>query len=314
MKNSIVSNNYDYLLASKKARKRKENFTLFLFLAPTIFFVFAFLAFPLISSAFLSLTEFKYGIDPVPKFVFLQGYSDVLFHDSFFWTAIKNQLIFGSIYFVLTFAVSLILAILLNELLFGGQFFQVVFYMPMIIPLSTVGVIFAWILSSDLGLVNLLLRQVGLGSLAIDWYGDPRTALVCLVFARSWKMMGFTLIILLAGLKGISEELRDAAKIDGAGYFQELFYVVIPNLKPFLLISAIWILINSFKEFDLARVVTNGGPGVSTLTLYLYAWKQAFERQEMGTASVIAFITAFIIVFMSWVLNKLFKPDTAQRG
>lgn len=295
-------------------RKVAEKLNLLVFLLPTLFFVIVFIAFPVVFSGFLSLTEFNYAEDAVPKFIGLAGYWERLIKDTFFHTDLVNQMKFGISYFTITFIVSLLVAILINELNQGVQIFQVIFYLPMIIPLSLVGITFAWILSPDVGIFNQLLRSIGLKKFAINWYGYPGTALYALVVARSWKMIGFTLIIFLAGLQGISRSLREAARVDGANFFQEIFFVVIPNLKPYMLVSGIWILINSLKVFDLPQVVTQGGPGIATLTLYLYSWKLAFERLDMGEASQVAYITSAIILILAWVLNRVFKPETAQRG
>lgn len=287
---------------------------LFIFLLPTILFVLVFVAFPVIFSGYLSLTEYNYASDPGPTFIGLQGYVERIFEDRFFQTAFVNQMTFAAGYFAITFFFSLGLAVLINELNRSVQVFQVIFYMPMIIPLSLVGITFAWIFAPNVGIVNGFLRAVGLEALATNWFGNPNTALAGLVIARSWKMMGFTLIIFLAGLQGISKNLREAARVDGAGFFQEIVYVVIPNLKPYMLISSIWILINAIKVFELPQVVTEGGPGQSTLTLYLYSWKLAFERLHMGEASQVAYITAAVILILALLLNKIFKPETAERG
>ncbi|MEE9309227.1 MAG: sugar ABC transporter permease, partial [Spirochaetia bacterium] len=173
-----------------------------------------------------------------------------------------------------------------------------------------------WIFSgTGNGFYNLVLNHLGLGQTPpVNVYGDPRYALFGLVIARSWKMTGFTLIIFLAGLQGISKEVRDAAQIDGANFRQELFRVVLPMLKPYLLIGVTWILINSMKEFDLPAVVTFGGPGTATLTLYYRAWTLAFEYWEMGRSAQVSFITAFIILAISWVFNRILRPEAAQRG
>jgi len=287
---------------------------LLIFLAPTLFFVLVFIAYPVVYSAYLSLSEYNYASDPTPKFIGFKGYIETIFEDSMFHTALINQFKFAVPYFVITFLASLILAILINELRFGASFFQVIFYLPMVIPLSLVGITFAWLLFPDVGIFNHFLRSLGVSNWNIDWYGDPKTALNSLVVARSWKMIGFTLIILLSGLQGLSKSLREAAKVDGANFFQEIWYIVLPNLKPYLLISGVWILINAMKTFELVAVVTQGGPGMATLTLYYYTWKLAFERLDMGRASQVAYITAVIIVLFSWGLNRLFKPEAASRA
>ncbi|NPA90929.1 MAG: sugar ABC transporter permease [Chloroflexi bacterium] len=294
-------------------RRVQSTLNLIIFLLPTLLFVFVFIAFPILFSGYLSFTEYNYAMDVAPTFIGLRGYVDVLLHDGFLHTALKNQFFFAVPYFILTFLVSLGLAILVSELRHGMQLYQIVFYLPMIIPLSLVGITFAWILAPDLGVFNVILQRVGLGKWARDWYGDPDTALYALVAARSWKMIGFTFIILLSGIQSIPTSLREAARVDGAGFWGEIRHVVLPLLRPYLLISGIWIIINSIKVFDLPKVITQGGPGVSTLTLYLYSWKAAFERFDMGLASRVAYITAFIILFLSWLLNLLLKPEEAER-
>ena len=292
----------------------KDKVSLAVFLSPTMIFVLIFIAFPIVFSGYLSLTEYNYAADESAKFIGFNGYIERIFKDSFFHTALLNQMKFAVAYFVAAFVISLVLAIFVNELKHGTQLFQVIFYMPMIVPLSLVGITFAWIFQPDMGIFNHFLRSIGLKALAIDWYGEPTTALYALVVARTWKMIGFTLIILLAGLQGIQRSLRESARVDGANFFQEIWFIVLPNLKPYMLISGIWILINSLKVFVLPQVITQGGPGVSTLTLYLYSWKLAFERLDMGEASQVSYITAAIILILAWVLNRIFKPETAQRG
>jgi len=295
-------------------RGMQSKLTLFIFLSPILIFVVIFIAFPIVYSAYLSFCKYDYARDLVPHFIGLRGYIDTILNDSFFHVALIVQLKFAAFYFILTFAISLGMAILINELLYGADFFQVLFYIPMIIPLSLVGITFQWILFPDMGIFNHMLRAIGVSNWNIDWYGDPRTALYAIVVARSWKMIGFTLIIFLAGLQSFPKSLREAAKVDRANFFQEMWYIVLPNLKPYLLIGGTWILINSIKTFELPAVVTHGGPGVSTLTLYYYTWKVAFEQLDMGRASQIAYITAFIILILNRGLNWLFRPETARRA
>src|SRR6056297_215813 len=299
-------------LQTKNSLRNRVN--LLIFLLPTLLFVIIFIAFPVLFSGYLSFTEFNYASDSAPTFVGLQGYFDMITGDVFFHTALFNQMKFAVAYFFIAFLVSLVLAIFVNELERGVQVFQVIFYMPMIVPMSLVGITFAWILSPDLGIFNHMLRTIGLGHITHDWYGEPSTALNSLVLARTWKMIGFTLIIFLAGLQGISKSLKESARVDGANFFQEIVFIVLPNLKPYMLIGGIWILINSLKVFVLPQVITGGGPGSATMTLYLYSWKLAFERLHMGEASQVAYLTAFIILFFTGILNLIFKPETAQKG
>ena len=212
-----------------------------------------------------------------------------------------------------TLIVSLGLAIVVSELTKGVQLFQIIFYLPMIISLSMAGITFSWILHQDVGIFNHFLATIGLESLTKHWFGDPSTALMGLVVIRSWKMIGFTFIIFLSGIHGIPTNLREASRVDGTNSWQEIRFIILPLLRPYLLAGGIWIIINSLKVFDLPQVVTQGGPGVSTLTLYLYSWKSAFQRYDMGQAARVAYITAAIILLLTWILNRILKPDTVER-
>jgi len=288
---------------------------LFIFLAPTLLFALVFIAFPLFYSAYLSLSEYNYATDLSPKFIGFRGYIDTILHDQFFHNACINQAKFAVPYFIITFIISLTLAILINELTHGKNVFQVIFYLPMVISLALVGVLFEWFLFPDVGIFNHLLRVLGIRQWNIDWFGNPSTSLYGLVIAQAWKNIGFTLIILLAGLQGIPKSIREAAKVDGAGFLRETWCIILPNLKPYLFISSVWVLINSMKVFDLPWVVTQGGgPGVSTVTLYLYSWKLSFERFQMGKAAQVAYITAAIILFLAWGLSHLFRHETATKA
>jgi ABC-type sugar transport system permease subunit len=258
---------------------------LFIFLAPVLIFTVVFIAYPVLYSAYLSLTHYNYATDPAPQFIGFQGYIDT-FQDPLFHTALVNQAKFGIPYFILTFILSLGIAVLINELTRGVTFFQVLFSLPVIIPLSLAGIIFEWMLFPDFGIFNHLLRVLGIRPWNIKWYSDPQTAIYCLAIAQAWKMVGFTVLIFVAGLQTIPKTFREAAQIDGVNFFQELWYIVIPNLKPYLFISTTWILINSLKVFDLPRVITEGGPGTSTVTLYFYSWKLGFEQTAFDGPSI----------------------------
>jgi ABC-type sugar transport system permease subunit len=295
------------------SRKLQERLSLFVFLLPTLLFVFIFIAFPVLSSGYLSFTEFNYAKDDAPAFVGFSGYMDTILNDTLFHTAIKNQFQFAIPYILITFVVSLGLAILVGELGHGARIFQIIFYLPMIVAMSMAGVAFSWILNQDVGIFNHLLRSIGLASWARNWFGDPGTALYGLVVTRSWKMIGFTFIVFLSGVQAIPRSLREAARVDGANFWQEVRHVVIPLLRPYLLAGGIWIIINSLKVFTLPHMVTQGGPGVATLTLYYYSWKAAFQRYDMGLASQIAYVTAFIILLLSWALNKVLNPESTGR-
>ncbi len=299
------------MIESRMSRRNATHrwITLALFLLPTLFFTIVFVAYPVAYSGYLSLTRFNYATDAAPHFIGFQGYINTIFNDSFFQTAMVNQARFFVAYFVIDYLLSVVVAILVNELRRGVQFFQVIFYLPIIIPISLVGVTFQWIFDRNLGFLNLFLHVIGFVHAHTDWFGQPQTAIYAMVVAQAWRDAGFTIIIILAGLQGLPRSYREAARVDGASFVQEIWRIVLPNLKPFLSIGGIWILINSLKVYGLPAVITDGGPGISTLTLYYYSWKLGFQRFQMGEAAQVAYITALIILLLSWVLRRVFRTE-----
>jgi len=281
----------------------------YIFVIPAFLFIAIFLAYPLFYSFFLSFTKYDYIYDQAPKFCGLLQYINLFTKDDRFWIALKNTLIFGVLYFSLIMVLSLIIAIMLNEIVKGKFFFQLSCYFPLIVPLALAGVIFMWILDPTFGIFNFLLRKMGFLKLAtINWFGNYDTALYSLVVVKLWKFMGFTIIILLAGLQGIPRSISDAAKVDGANFLQEKLYIIIPNLRGYIFIAALYSLIDAIKIFELPYVCTKGGPGNATLTLYFYTWRSAFGYFKMGKASAIAYITASLILLFSmiasWTVGK----------
>jgi len=281
----------------------------YIFVIPPFLFVAIFIAYPLGYSFFLSFSQYNYIYDPAPKLIGLGQYIDLFRLDTRFLVALRNTLIFGGVYFSLVMVLSLIIAFILNELVKGKFFFQLSTYLPIIVPLSLAGVIFVWILDPTFGVFNFLLKKMGFSQLStINWLGNYDTALYALIVIKLWKFMGFTVVIFLAGLQSISPSLSDAAKVDGANFFQEKLYIILPNLKEYILIASLYSIIQAIKIFELPYVATGGGPGNATLTLYLYTWRSAFGYFKMGKASAIAYVTAGLIILFTmvaiWTLGK----------
>ena len=301
-------------------RWRQTTGSILLFLSPVLFFVLVFLAFPLLSTVYLSMTDVQNNVFERHHFIFLDGYIKTLtandIYSQSFYKALENQVYYVTSYFAFAFTLSLGVALLLNELRRGNDFFQVVYCLPMIIPLSIVGGIFQWIFSGTTsGFTNIVMKALGLIQRPYDLWQDYHLALFGLMIARAWKGAGFTIIIFLAGLKGIPRDVREAAAIDGASRLQEAFHVSLPLLRPYLFIGGTWIIINSMKEYDLPSVVTRAGPGQATLTLYFWAWELGLgDYQQMGRAAQVAVIIALLIFVIIFVLNKFFKTEPAGRG
>jgi len=281
----------------------------YLFILPAVLFMFIFLIFPLATSFYLSFTKYNYAYSDHPKFIALGNYLHLL-QDANFVVALRNTMYYFSIFFPGLISLSLSIAILLNQKIRGTTFFTPALLLPTVVPLTLAGVAFIWILSENFGIVNHILKNVlGMPFLTHSWLVERETAMISLAVVGLWKYTGFAMILFLAGLQAIPETLYDAAKMDGANSVQIFSRITLPNLKESFILVGIWGIIQSVKVFEQAFVMTKGGPGRTTLVLYLYAWKTAFRFFEMGYAASIAYIIGIIILVLAFVNFALLKTE-----
>lgn len=282
---------------------------IYLFILPAVLFMFIFLIFPLATSFYLSFTKYNYAYSDHPKFIALGNYLHLL-QDATFVVALRNTMYYFSIFFPGLISLSLSIAILLNQKIRGTTFFTPALLLPTVVPLTLAGVAFIWILSENFGIVNHILKNVlGMPFLTHSWLVERKTAMISLAVVGLWKYTGFAMILFLAGLQAIPETLYDAAKMDGANSVQIFSRITLPNLKESFILVGIWGIIQSVKVFEQAFVMTKGGPGRTTLVLYLYAWKTAFRFFEMGYAASIAYIIGIIILVLAFVNFALLKTE-----
>lgn len=281
----------------------------YLFILPAVSFMFIFLIFPLATSFYLSFTKYNYAYSDHPKFIALGNYLHLL-QDANFVVALRNTMYYFSIFFPGLICLSLGIAILLNQKIRGTTFFTPALLLPTVVPLTLAGVAFIWILSENFGIANHILKNVlGMPFLTHSWLVERETAMISLAVVGLWKYTGFAMILFLAGLQAIPETLYDAAKMDGANSVQIFSRITLPNLKESFILVGIWGIIQSVKVFEQAFVMTKGGPGRTTLVLYLYAWKTAFRFFEMGYAASIAYIIGIIILVLAFVNFALLKTE-----
>jgi len=289
-------------------RKRRELGGM-LFLLPGFIFIFLFMIFPVFRSLYLSFTEYNFAFDPKPVFVGLDNYRNV-FSDRYFLASFKNTVVYSLLFFPSIMLLSLTIALLLNRELRGTGFFRTSVFLPVVVPISLSGIVFQWILNDNFGLMNFVLRDVlPLGFLTQDWLADPNWAMLSIVGVSLWKFLGIEVILFLAGLQAIPKDLYEAAKVDGANSWQSLIHITLPNLKETYIITGIWAIIVSVKVFELPFIMTQGGPGTSTLVLYQYMWNTAFMFYDMGYASAIGFIMGIIILLLAFLNLRINKES-----
>lgn len=303
-KNSTMSSNRSTL-------RRREALAGYLFVTPALIGFVCFIAGPILVSFGLSLTEYR--LLRAPAWVGLQNYRDLV-ADELVWQAFKVTLRYALMALPLQLILSLALALLMNLKLWGIAFWRTVYYLPAVISGVAVAVLWTWILNPEFGLLNILLRALGIPG--PNWLGDVRTALPALVLISLWGIGG-NMVIYLAGLQGIPTELYEASEIDGAGPLARLWRITLPLLTPVIFFNLVMGLIGVFQFFTEPFIMTDGGPEQSTLTYLLHLYRNAFSYLKMGYASALAWVLFVIVLLLTLAVfrsSPMWVYYDAQRG
>ena len=289
----------------------EANTAAWFFLAPALALIGVFFFLPVAASLLLSVTDFDiYGIaNPAnTRFVGLQNYSNLL-HTPDFWNALKNTFYFAFVGGPLTIAVSLGAALLLNSKLvrFKG-FFRTIYFTPFVTTLVAVAIVWRYLYHTRYGLFNYGLSKVGIAP--IDWLGDPHWAMPAIILMAVWKSFGYNMLIFIAGLQSVPEELYDAAEIDGAGAIRRFFSITLPMLAPTLVFISVITMIGYFQLFAEPYVMTQGGPLRSTTSVVLLMYEEGFRWWRMGYAAAIAFVL-FIVILIATLLQFRLQKERA---
>ncbi|QNA86570.1 sugar ABC transporter permease [Sphingomonas sp. So64.6b] len=277
-----------------------------IFVAPALVALGLFFFLPVVAALVLSFTDFDiYSLADICnlRFVGLDNYLTLL-RTHLFWKALGNTLYFVILGVPLSIALSLGAALLINSKLarFKGLF-RTIYFAPVVTTLVAVAVIWRYLLHTKYGLINWGLG--GLGIDPVDWLGDPNWAMPAIVIFAVWKNFGYNMIILLAGLQTIPEELYEAAKIDGAGRWAQFRHVTLPALAPVMLVVSILTMAGYFQLFAEPYVMTQGGPVESTVSVLYFMFEQGFKWWNLGFATSVAFVLFVILFAITLVQLKL---------
>jgi len=267
------------------------------FVAPALAVIVVFFFLPVGAALLMSLTDFDiYALADIRnlRFVGLGNYI-LLVQTPLFWQAFGNTLYFVIVGVPLSIGVSLGTALLLNSKLARLKpLFRTALFAPVVTTLVAVAVIWRYLFNTRYGLLNYALSGVGFSP--IDWLGDPHWAMPAIIVFAVWKNFGYNMIILLAGLQNIPEELYEAARLDGASAWQQLRYVTLPMLSPILLLVSILTIAGYFQLFAEPYVMTQGGPLQSTVSVLYFMYEEGFKWWNLGSASAVAFVL-FLVIF-----------------
>ncbi len=279
----------------------------YLLLLPTMAIFGLFLFFPALNGLWISFTKWD-GINP-QEFLGLKNYiklaGDEKFLASFLGTMLYTLL---SVPAILVSA--LMLALILTRGFKGSNFFRAVFYWPTMISSIIVGLTWRFLLGEDFGFVNYLLTVMG--NSPVKWLTDPKAAMAVVIFATTWSMAGYYMVMFIAGIKAISETYYEAADMDGAGFWQQFWYITLPLLKPTSLLVLVLSTVNVIKSYPLVYALTQGGPAGATKFMVQLIQETGFEKNQMGYAcamTTVLFIILAVLTFVQFRLNRGGEQD-----
>ncbi len=274
----------------------RKALTGYAFISPWLIGFLAFNLIPLIAVFYLSFTNYSVGSDY--RWVGLSNYERVFTRDRLFPISIYNTIYYTFLAVPLSITFGFFLALLLNTKVRGMAYFRTIFYVPSIMPIVATTMIFLWLMHPQLGVLNYFIRAVG-GS-PVAWLTSPVWSKPSLILMSLWGIGG-GMIIYLAGLQNIPDQLYEAATIDGAGAVRQFWHVTIPMMTPTILFNLIMGLINSFQVFTQAFIMTGGGPLNSTMFYMLHLYNNAFSFFRMGYASALA-VLFFVTILVATIL------------
>jgi len=283
-----------------------------LFLTPALGLISLFFFLPVAASFLLSFSDFDiYAIADLSnvRLVGLRNYARLI-ESPIFWIALKNTFYFVLVGGPLTMAVSLGAALLLNVRLvrFKG-FFRTLYFAPFITTLVAVAIVWRYLYHRQYGLMNYALGAVGIDP--VDWLGDPHWAMPAIILLAVWKNFGYSMLIFIAGLQAIPQELYEAADLDGAGPWHRFRHVTLPMLGPTLLFVGLITMIGFFQLFAEPYVMTQGGPLQSTTSMVLLMYEEGFRWWRMGYAAAVAFVLFLVILAFMLVQRRLQRGGAA---
>ncbi len=274
-----------------RRQRRRELLTALVMLAPSLLFLAAFTYWPILRSLVYGFFDVQLGSSAI-FFVGWENYQR-LWHDALFWQSLRNTVIYMVVTVPTSIALALVLAVALDRGLRGTALYRASFFYPVMIPSVAAGMVWVFLYAPGYGPINGLMELLGLPKL--EWLYDRQWALPAIIFMSIWKYAGYFMLILLAALQLVPRDLYEAARLDGVSGFRQLVHITVPLISPTLYFVVVIGVLHSYQIFDYVFVMTQGGPADATNVLTFYIYQNAFQFQDIGTASAIANILLLVV-------------------
>ncbi|WP_434748492.1 carbohydrate ABC transporter permease [Paenibacillus amylolyticus] len=280
--------------------------TIAVFVLPTLILFCGIVLIPIFVSSYYSLLDWN-GVGK-GAFIGLDNYVE-MFKDTRVINSIKNSLLFAGASVFIQLPISLVLALILASNVKGEGFYRTVYFIPVLISTVVIAQLWSKIYNADYGLLNVLLQNIGLASWAQDWLGQKQTALTASFIPTLWQYMGYHMLLMYAGAKSVSQDVLEAARIDGASRMRVAWSIMIPLMKPILKVCLVFSVIGAFKVFDLIYVLTGGGPFYSTEVPSTLMYATIFDTFRYGYGSAISVFIIVECLVCTILINSLFKTE-----
>lgn len=291
--------------------RQKRKVIGYLFLLPSFLFLAAFLLYPFAKSIVMSFTDWN-GFNPAYKFVGIKNYADLMKNEGY-WNSIGVNLIFAVVSTAIQTILGFLLAYAVYNMSYRWQtFYKVSLYIPVILPASVIAVMWRFMLNYDTGIVNTVLRTVGLESLCHAWVGEKATALGTIIAVNTWQYIGFTMVLFYIAMQNIPQEILESAEIDGSNKLHKLLYFFLPMTAGTTETNVILSITGGMKSFALFYMLTGGGPGNATRVVSMLIYQTAFADYKFYralTMATVLFLIILVLVLLSRYIGKKYNYE-----
>lgn len=277
-----------------------------LFALPAVIYMLIFVGYPIVSNIILSMQNVTVRnlVKGEKAFIGLKNYS-TLFKDAVFWQSLKNTLVFTVSCLIVQFIIGFALALFFNRKFKFAKPVRGLLMIPWMIPMTITGLMFKFMFSTKVGIINYFLQAIGVISENIEWLTDPKTAMIAVVITNIWIGIPFNMILISTGLTSINEELYESASIDGASKVQKFFKITLPLMRSTIESILVLGFIYTFKVYDLVWVMTSGGPVNSTHLMSTYSYKLSFEKFQYSMGSAVANVLLVVLLLVGILYLKI---------
>jgi ABC-type sugar transport system permease subunit len=297
-------------LLKRRTSLRQQDARLgWLFLSPSLIVILGVTLWPILTTLVLSFYDAPNGINQTRTFIGLGNYLNLL-KDQTFWETIGRTMYFTVVSVSLELVIGLAIAQLIASRPWGWQFLRFALIIPWAVPTIVNGAMWRWIYSADFGALNGILMQLGLIKHYIPWLTRTDMAMNLIILADLWHVMPFVALILQAALATLPAEMEEAASVDGASAFQRFWFIRLPLLRPAILVALIVRTVDAFRVFDIAYIITSGGPAFRTVTITYLTYLNTFSYGKPGVGAALSFLISIFIILMAVAyIRFLYRPE-----